>query len=446
MRTRIEQVFDCFLKNNIVAPMSVLVGFSGGADSLALLYLLMEFRCKYQLIIHLAHIDHGWREESRREAEELRSLSSELSLPFYCKVLDPHSMEGNIEDACRYERLDFFSELCREHSLRAVFLGHHADDQAETVLKRILEGASLSNLSGIRDVCDYQGTMLWRPLLPVTKKEIVTWLKARQLVYLEDKTNADQRFTRARMRHTIIPELSKQFGKNVSRNLCRLALEAQDLRRDLDREIEPLISVAKKGPFGLWLDFSTNMPDSGMVLRYLLKHICEGEIVTRDMLNRMCDLLKNGKANSIVVVGSRKIYIDRKHLFVVEKEVPSCYGNGYLHEGTQRVGQWDVTIEDAGDDVEYESSSWRELWCGEIRAVIPKDDYYMAFPDLSEAYHKNSSLKKWWMNHKVPTFIRRCIPVLYDAERKIQHEFLTGKIIKKKGVERIVLKALYSIS
>src|SRR5271165_84222 len=105
--------------------------------------------CKMDLDLHIAHVDHGWRPESSAEAEQLKSDVERLKLPFYLKRLENIPMK---ENEARSARLGFFKELYDKLGCQALILGHHGDDQSETVLKRILEGASFSALKGILPV------------------------------------------------------------------------------------------------------------------------------------------------------------------------------------------------------------------------------------------------------------------------------------------------------
>ena len=102
-----------------------ILGLSGGADSLSLFYALLA--CKIPFII--AHIDHGWREQSENEAKQLSQLAIAHNIPFYLKKLDPRQIQGNLESGCRKERYLFFKELCKETGAQGVILGHHANVQ-----------------------------------------------------------------------------------------------------------------------------------------------------------------------------------------------------------------------------------------------------------------------------------------------------------------------------
>lgn len=215
----------------------VLLAFSGGPDSQALLHTLL----KSSLEIGIAHVDHGWREESCEEAEQLRSQIEALSLPFYLKRLQCPK-QGNLENISREERYQFFKEICSKHGYQAVFLAHTQDDQAETVLKRVLEGASLAALGGMQKSSDFSGLLILRPFLDIPKKKLLDLLQKENIPFIQDPTNRDTRFLRAKMRETILPDLNHQFGKSVQGPLVHLAKECRELEHFLQKRFSNLIN------------------------------------------------------------------------------------------------------------------------------------------------------------------------------------------------------------
>jgi tRNA(Ile)-lysidine synthase len=254
----------------------VLLAFSGGPDSLALLHLLLEYRQKHPLNFALAHVDHGWREESGAEAQQIGDMAKQLGVPFHLKKLQPAEMKmKNLEAACREERLLFFSALCRQYEYQAVLLGHHADDLAETVLKRTFEGVTLPYLAALRSEITLHGMKVWRPLLPFTKSTILAWLEKRGLQGFMDKTNQDTRFMRARMRLDILPQLSEIFGKQVSSGLCQIAEEAGELRDYLDEKMGGYVDRMSIAGKRYELDLREDCPNHLFELKYLIRQFCK---------------------------------------------------------------------------------------------------------------------------------------------------------------------------
>ena len=211
---------------------------------MALLHTLLVFRKKRPLALHLCHVDHGWREESANEAQLLRGMAEAEGLPFHFKRLGALCETSNLEAAARSERLRFFRQVVAETGAQAVLLGHHAGDQSETVLKRILEGARVARLSGMRPSSMCEGVRLWRPLLTVAKQELLDLLESKGIPYFVDRTNEDTRFLRARMRQAIVPDLEARFGKQVQKSLCRVAEELSEWGEFIEERAQQLRSQA----------------------------------------------------------------------------------------------------------------------------------------------------------------------------------------------------------
>jgi len=438
-----QVIFDFFEKHcDFNKNKPILLGLSGGPDSLALLYLLLQYKNCRHLDLGLAHVDHGWRVESGEEALQLERLAQELKLPFYLKKLCPQDLKGNLEAASREERHKFFRTLCQDHDYQAVVLGHHADDQAETVLKRLLEGSSLPYLSGLQKVTQIQELKIWRPLLEVRKEEILLWLKKQSLEAFEDCTNLDPRFLRGKFRTSILPGLSKEFGKEIAPSLCRIGSEALELKGYLDQVLAPYLSFIEKGKFGTLLDLSQSCPTSPFEIKHLVRRFCELEnfSLSCSFLEIACDLILSGKANRQLIMGENKIYIDRKRLFIVGRDSEVLPAGLPLEYGIFWYGNWRVTVREAGHG--GIPSDWREVLKGQARVVLPLKNYILGPVCLQEAYPRTSTVDKWWTDSKVPAFLRQRIPVLWEGP-VIQHEFLTGKtkhgaIVEESGLEIIL--------
>src|SRR5580700_9872206 len=186
-----------FLSLRLVSKKPLLIGYSGGPDSKALLYLLLECRRFFSFELHVAHLDHGWREESRKEAQEIQDEIELLGLTFHLKSLSMKDFyTGNSEQQGREYRFDFFSQIYSELGAQALLLGHQADDQAETILKRVFEGASFFSLTGLSMETTFCNMRIWRPLLKLEKKTILQWLAKKGLNHFTDATNFQKRFLR----------------------------------------------------------------------------------------------------------------------------------------------------------------------------------------------------------------------------------------------------------
>lgn len=380
MSISLEKSVSKFLDCRWDGYRPLLLAYSGGPDSLALLHLLNDYRKTHSLVLALAHVDHGWREESREEACQIALIAAQLGLQLHTIRLEPEGMTGNLEAACREARLKFFAGLCSTYHYQAVLLAHHADDLAETVLKRLLEGCTLSNLHGLRSEVGVLGMTLWRPLLNITKASLGRWLKDRQLIGFDDRTNRDPRFLRARFRTKIIPQLSQEFGKEVSSALMQIGADSAELRGYLDHKLAPYLSRICRSRLGLFLDLSQECPDAMLEIKHLIRRCCEDDdfSVGRECIDTTANLLHRGAADKQVVMGKKRLYIDRRRLFVLSRELPAIPADVMkLQEGSCDYGSWRVHVSRSEMVSEYSCSGWQSLWQAGGEVALPPGEYHL---------------------------------------------------------------------
>lgn len=204
----------------------VIVAVSGGPDSLALLYCLRSLSEDLRLDLRVAHFDHGLRKGSHREPVFVRKIAEQMGLPFYAgggDVIKLRGGKGSLEEAARLARLDFLRRLAKKLKARRVALGHNMDDQAETVLMRILRGSGLAGLSGMSALKELGGCVFVRPLMEVKRLEIERYLRDLNLRPFRDPSNSDESFLRNKLRRKLIPLLAKEYNPRVKEILNSLA-------------------------------------------------------------------------------------------------------------------------------------------------------------------------------------------------------------------------------
>ena len=206
----------------------VLVAVSGGADSVALLHALVALRGAFRLSLSLAHLDHGLRPDSAADADFVRELGRRWRLPTTVERRPVRALcarEGwSLEDGARRVRYQFLLETACRDSASRIALAHTADDQAETVLMRLVRGTGLMGLGAIpvsRRLAE--GVTVARPLLEVWRRDVLAYLRHERLAHREDATNADHRFVRNRIRHELLPLLERDYNPNIKGALTQLA-------------------------------------------------------------------------------------------------------------------------------------------------------------------------------------------------------------------------------
>lgn len=199
----------------------VLLAFSGGSDSSALLHLLNEDAKANGFTLHAAHFNHQIRgEEAERDAKFCEEVCKSLSIPFYLGKADIPALakeKGNsIETEAREQRYAFFERIMRENSISILVTAHHAEDQVETILLHILRGSGLKGLCGMQECRPFSNDLhLVRPLLNAQKRDIMAFCEQNKIDFVTDSTNDDTQYARNALRHEIIPKLYE-----LQPNLC----------------------------------------------------------------------------------------------------------------------------------------------------------------------------------------------------------------------------------
>jgi len=201
----------------------LLVGVSGGADSVALLSILVELGWRP----HVCHLNHQLRgADSDADAEFVGQLANQYSLP---STIEACTVSPD-EDSARRARQEFFGRVAEGRGIKKLVLAHTADDQVETFLLRLLRGAGVPGLVGIWPERQLGTLRVIRPMLKVRRLEIMEYLAAKKLSYREDKSNADTRFTRNRIRHELLPLLEREYNPSIRDVLLNTA----EILRDED--------------------------------------------------------------------------------------------------------------------------------------------------------------------------------------------------------------------
>ncbi|HNV86760.1 MAG TPA: tRNA lysidine(34) synthetase TilS [Candidatus Omnitrophota bacterium] len=233
MERKEDKVVDIFLKtirryDMIRKGESVMVALSGGPDSVSLFDLFYRIRADWKLNIHLVHVNHSLRgEASDRDQMFAERFARELKMPISIKKIDVEKFSKDhrmsLEEAGRECRLQFFKEEGARLGISKVALGHHRDDQAETVLFRLIRGTGLRGIGGMKPVSEWQNLTLIRPLIEFGKEMLQDYVRDRKLTYCVDGSNTHTHFVRNRIRHQLIPYLERHYNPRIKTALAHLA-------------------------------------------------------------------------------------------------------------------------------------------------------------------------------------------------------------------------------
>ena len=225
---------------------TVVMGLSGGADSVALLDALASLRRRRGFRVLAAHLDHALRPGSADDAAFCAEVCRSLDVPLRVGRADVRARasreRGGLEQAARRERYAFLRRVRDEEAAFAIAVAHTRDDQAETLLLRLLRGAGATGLAGMRP----RSRDVLRPLLAVSRDEVLDHLRERGLAFREDPSNADLVHRRNRVRHELIPYLEERFNPAVRASLARTASVLADEAAHLRGEAEALLAAISR--------------------------------------------------------------------------------------------------------------------------------------------------------------------------------------------------------
>ena len=217
-----EEVYN-FIRKEIGLSVgdTIVVGVSGGPDSMALLYILNEFKNKMDLNIICAHVNHNKRKESEQEKIDLENYCKKNNITFeYIKVTNWG--DDNFHNEARSVRYNFFEELVYNYGAKYLMTAHQGDDLIETILMRIVRGSTLKGYSGFSRIVDKGDYKIIRPLITVTKDEILKFDEKNGIQYAIDESNNEDHYTRNRYRHTVLPFL-KQEEPNIHKKFLKFS-------------------------------------------------------------------------------------------------------------------------------------------------------------------------------------------------------------------------------
>lgn len=391
-----------FIKKNIPEGSTVILGVSGGPDSMCLLDLFLKLRDELKYNIIVAHINHNLREESKEEFEFVKKYAREHDVKFKGIRFDEY-YTNSIELEAREKRYKYFESLLNKYDSKYLCLAHHGDDLVETILMRLTRGSTLDGYGGFSKISPRNNYSIIRPLVFYTKDEIMKYLEENNIEYRVDESNFSKKYTRNRYRLDILPVLKKE-DKNIHKKYLKFSEEIKECNEYIEKEINNKYS---------------NIVNNNIIdIKLLLK---EDKYAIKKILNKyLFDIYKE----DISLIESKHI---EKVMDIIYSNKPNTYitlpNNIYIEKNYDKLF---VSNESNYEDYKYELIDDVRVGDG-IISVISKTD-------LTNNYvcHLNSE------NIKLPLYVRNrkdgdYIEILnLNGKKKIKDLFIDEKIDKSK--------------
>ncbi|AMP21290.1 hypothetical protein AZF37_09170 [endosymbiont 'TC1' of Trimyema compressum] len=410
---------NCIQLCAIKEQQRVLIGVSGGLDSMVLLHLFKSYKDKLGIEIGISHLNHGLRGmESDLDQKLVKEVAQQLKIPFYTDnmLIEAIACEKkqSIEECARICRYNFFKNIMKQEGYDLIATAHHFQDQSETVLIHLIRGSGLKGLKGMA----YKRGLLIRPLLNITKDEIKDYSIEHGIVYREDKSNDDMDFLRNRIRQELIPVL-KNYNNKIEDSLFRLSQIATVENDYLEKKTKE--AIAKYLLFTeetVLLKETVFLEDEALRKRLYLK-------VYQNWLNKGLEYRYIEAIDQYIITREEKPVLSLPNNATLRK-----VRDGFLFSKENKIVVEDYEIEATGIGVYQLPGD-----CGILTlSYINKDDVDYLAASPAEGY-LNSETISW------PLIIRNrrqgdsFIPLGQDAQVKIKKCLINKKIQRKKRSE-----------
>ena len=225
-----EKVIETIKKYNLIeSGDKIVLGVSGGPDSISMLNILNEIKNEFQFEIYVAHINHMIREEAVEDEKYVQDYCNRNNIDCYIKRIDVQEIANTkkigTEEAGRKVRYDFFEEVMQKVGANKIGIAHNKNDKIETIIMNLLRGSGLSGLKGIEPIRDNKYI---RPLIECERQEIEQYCEENKLQPRIDKTNFENDYTRNKIRNIVIPYIQNEFNPNIIKTLDRLSQVATE--------------------------------------------------------------------------------------------------------------------------------------------------------------------------------------------------------------------------
>ena len=309
-----------FISKNVDDNSSIVVAVSGGPDSMALLSLLINIREKKNLNIIVAHINHNLREESNEEYSFVKKYCEDNNCIFEGTKFDKYNT-NSIENEAREKRYLFFEEILKKYNSKYLFTAHHGDDLIETILMRLTRGSSIDGYSGFKKISIRNGYSILRPLIFVTKENILDYLDNNKIEYRIDKTNFSKEYTRNRYRLDILPLLKKE-NSNVHKKYLKFSEELEDtssfISNYVDKKYNEIVINNKVN-----LDL-LKKEDKYIIKRFLYKYLFniyneDISLIDDSHINEIISIIDSDKPNLKVYLPNDTVIIKSYDTLYVEE-------------------------------------------------------------------------------------------------------------------------------
>ncbi len=422
-----EDIFQKEKIKTLISPQdSILVALSGGPDSVFLLHFFLYIQKKIDFNIGIAHLNHLLRgKEAERDLLFCKKLSEKYSLPFFFDRINVKvyaEKEGlSIEDAARKKRYEYLINIAKKYNYNKVATAHTLDDLTETFFMRVIRGTGIFGLKGIPLVRHEKGIEIIRPLLEVSKEDILQYLNENNIPYVVDSTNRSVKYLRNYIRHNILP-LFLHVNPKLKEHILNLSFQIGEievfLKNEIDRYLKIVMVHYAEDLVKLNLKELSKVPEflKGFILRRGIE-LLYGSLsdIYSEHINIILEAIKNVKGEKDYdLPNGLKVKKSYNYLFLY-KNKPFIFKKIPFYEYKLEIGEEyylenvGVTIFVFSSSVDFDTNSFDIIY--KLPYNIFKKGLALRNRQKGDRFN-NKKLKEFFIDKKIPRYLRDKIPVI----------------------------------
>ena len=390
------------------------IAFSGGLDSTVLCHALSVLRIQHKLDMTLLHVNHQLNPDADHWAQHCQNMASQWGLPLECITLDSKPHGASIENWARQQRRHIFADKLAQGGV--VITAHHQDDQAETLLFRLLRGTGPDGLAAMRVNSPLANGQILRPFLSFSRQTLAAYAQTHQLQWIEDPSNQDTVFTRNYLRHKVMPVLQQQWPK-AEQAISRCADLCAEQRDVLESYLAQDLNDIQQGtrqdqlPLTPW----QTLPEAKqrMVLRYWLYQQTGFYLTQQQVHQIICDVIQaQVDAKPVYQLGQIQCRRYQNTLYLVPPltTIDPCWSQSWHGEDPLEVPGWSKPLTKtmlANQGVDCDAVDWQHV--------------IVRFRQLGERVHlqgrtQTYALKKILQDHNIPPWLRDRVPLVFEGD------------------------------
>ena len=410
-----------YLKKLIKQDDVVVIGCSGGPDSICLFDILKNLQKEIDFSLICAHVNHNVRKESKNEQIFMEKYCLKNKIPFETMTITKYS-DDNFENEARTIRYKYFDDLMKKYNGTYLMTAHHGDDLIETILMKIVRGSSISGYSGFSKEVDKSSYKIIRPLISVTKEDMLNYNKKHKLNYFIDKTNFDNFHTRNRYRKVVLPFLKKE-DKNVHEKFLKYSKTLQMYNEYINKETTKIIKkVVKDNKLDIEKYKKLDDVIKNRVIYFMLEEKYSDDLILLNdkHVNIINNLIYSSRPNSYVYLPNN-VKVVRSYNDLIIKEVTEEVDSYELEIGEKNSkvvlpnGKVIEVIEESEiNDNNYARLNKEDLvFPLHIRTRKVGDKMYV------KGMNKQKKVKDIFINSKIPLSKRDIWPIVVDSKDKV---------------------------